>query len=229
MKISQFLAFCTLSIVAISCKKDDSPPTPASVASYLTVSLGNTWNYEETDNIVVPVSVATYALLYNGTDTTINAKPYQKFASSGNRAPEYKNVSGTDYTEYLALPAILGGAKVENVYLKSAGAVGTTWSQPLPPISYSGLTANVTKIDTIRARDITMTVKGITYKDVIQVSSGFIVNSSNIPVIVSTDIQNFYAPKVGKISGKNILRVQVQFAGVDQKIDTKTELVSVNF
>ncbi len=233
-------AFLALPLLAISCKKDDNGSNQPVTEAYFSINSGNQWNYELTNNPTSTPITTTYSITATATDTTINARQYRLFTRStgGN---EYYYVNGTEYYEYLGLP-LFGTFKFENLYLKSNAALNASWTQVIPPISFTDTTtgitivANLVKSDTIKETGISKTVKGITYNNVVHVSSGIKIVSiapALIPlsaVSLTTNIENYYAPKVGRISSYNDIKIVVQppFA-LEQGIQAKTELVSVNF
>ncbi len=236
MKKIRFCTIIMLSVLVVSCKKNEgTTPAPITV-SYLDITNGNAWNYQQTNNPSTSPTVINYTAISSATDTTINTRLYHIFNRSTGGGKEYYYVNGNNYYEYLSLP-LLGDFKFENLFLKSDAAVGDTWSQVIPPITYTNfitVTANLVKNDTIKEKGITKIVKGITYTDVVHVSSGLSITSIN-PAIVplntitfKTVIDNYYAPKVGKIYFTNDIKLVVP-SFIDQTIENKTELVSTNF
>ncbi len=228
----RFWAIIMLPALAISCKKDEGTPAPVAV-SYLNIASGNVWNYEVTNNPSTAPMVSTYTLTSSPTDTTINARQYHIFNRSTGGTKEYYYVNGNDYYEYLSI-ALLGNIQFENLFLKTGAAAGQTWSQVIPPIIYSGITANLVKNDTIKETGLTKIVKGISYTDVVHVSSGLKIQNVNPPLVptnaLTAVIDNYYAPKVGRIySSNNIKLVVPPPVSITQGVENKTELVSTNF
>ena len=222
-----------LPVLAISCKKNSSTPTPVVVPSYLSITNGNVWNYELTNNPSTTPVTSSYSLTSSATDTTINSRLYHIFNRSASGTKEYYYVNGNEYYEYLSIP-LLGNVQFENIFLKSDAAAGAVWSQTIPPIIYSGVTANLIKNDTIKEKGLTKVVKGITYTDVVHVTSGLKILSVSPPLIPTTAltavIDNYYAPKVGRIySSNNIQLVVPPPVSISQGLENKTELVSTNF
>ncbi len=225
------LAVFLLLIFGISCKKSD-PATPAAVP-YLSFTSGNVWSYELTNNPSTAPTITNYTLTSTSRDTTINSKIYHIFNNSNGNTLEYHNQTGNDYYEFTTLPAALGGGKTENLYLKLAVTAGTTWSQPLPPITISGITAQVLKSDTLKETGLTKIIKGKTYTNVIHVASGLTITSSTSPIpltnALTASIHNYYAPNVGRIFSSNDIKIIVPLAGINQSVENKTELVTTNF
>ena len=233
MKKFRFWLIIALPLVAISCKKDEGTPAPATV-TYLNIASGNVWNFELTKNVSTAPAVSTYSLTSSTTDTTINARQYHIFnRSTGDK--EYFYITGNDYYEYLILP-FLDTIKTENLYLKSGANAGDNWTQNVAPITYSGITANLSKSDTVIEKGLTKIVKGITYTDVVRVRGGLKILSISFPGLsptLTSVLDNYYAPKVGKIYSYIKLRLQLNSpllpAPIDQTFENKTELVSTNF
>lgn len=230
MNQRHLLAACLLLFIGFSCKKSD--PVIAAVP-YLSINSGNVWSYELTNNPSTAPTNTNYTLTSSIRDTTINSKIYHIFNNSNGNTLEYLNQTGSDYFEFSTLPAALGGGKTENLYLKSNVAIATTWSQALPPITISGITANVLKSDTLKETGLTKIVKGKTYTNVIHVSSGLTITSSTSPIplnnALTASIHNYYAPNVGRIYSSNDIKIVVTLAGINQSVENKTELVSTNF
>ncbi|CAN5492638.1 hypothetical protein BH11BAC3_BH11BAC3_29390 [soil metagenome] len=211
-------------ILGISCKKD-APPTPAPVADrYLNSNNASSWNYELVNNITVTTSL--YTLTSTNRDSTISSKPYHVFTNSGTTGNEYYNITGNEYYNFRSLPAAFGGSNVEVLYLKDNVAVGGTWFQAFS-VTASGFPAVVTLANTIAEKGITKVINGVTYNDVIKVSTNITATISNIPLpagALTTDIQTFYAPKYGLIQSIN--KIDVNFSGIMDHTDQQTNLKS---
>lgn len=233
MKRNLLFLFPVVIIFALSCKKDKGTTTPpASNVSYMSVTAGNTWNYENTRNPSSSPVVTNYLVTSSSRDTTINSKSYHVFSRTDALWAEYYYVNGNDYYEFLRVP-ILDTIKTENLLLKSNLATGGNWTQTVAPVTYSGITGNLSKSDTIIETGITKTVKGITYDSVIHVRGALKVVSISPPLftpVFSSVIDNYYAPRVGKIY--SYLKVSLKVTGafpIDQAYENKAELVSTNF
>jgi hypothetical protein len=221
-------------LLLISCKKSGSgnPPPPANPTSYLTITAGNSWNYELVNNPSTSPSTSTYTITCSNTDTTINGRGYRIFNRTDALSKEYYYTKDDDYYEYLALP-LLDGFKFENLYLKSNLAAGATWTQTLPPVTYAGITANISKLDTLKEKGISLTVKGKNYSDVIHVASGLKLVSLSFPIpglVLTSSIHCYYAPNVGRISATYDIKLTAPAPfSVTQSYENKTELISTNF
>lgn len=234
--IKRILAIICLPILAISCKKNGSSPTPTPTPSYFSMTAGNTWNYKRTTNpSTTPVST-NYTLTSTSRDSVAGTRSYHVFTNSAG-PNEYYAASGTDYYNYTIfnLPGGTSSVQAENLYLKSASALNTTWDQNLPPITVSGITANLMLSDTIKEKGLTKVVNGITYTDVIHVSSGLKIISTSPPLAgitsaLTSNIHNYYAPKYGMISSYTKIDLVYNpgggFPAINQSNETQIELQS---
>lgn len=219
------LGLTFLSIFGISCQPDD-PIAPVAIVKYMSLTAGNTWNYELVNS--VSTTTSTYVLTSTSRDSTINGKSYHVFTSSSGSANEYHNITGNDYYNFRNLPGALGGSSVENVYLKDNAAVGASWSQTYP-VTVSGVALNVIITNTIAEKGISKTVKGTVYSDVIHVTTAITVTIGGIPLPASaltTDIHFYYAAKFGMIQSSNV--INLNYAGFIDNTNQQTSLVSAN-
>lgn len=219
-----FLGILSMIIFGISCKKDDPPKPAPPVYNYLNTNNASSWNYELVNNLTITTSL--YSLTSTNRDSTINGKSYHVFTNSGTTGNEYYNITGNEYYNFRSLPSAFGGGNVENIYLKDNLSVNGTWSQSFPVMA-SGFPAVVTLTNTIAEKGITKVVNGVTYNDVIKVSTSITASISGFPLPASalmTDIQNFYAPKYGLIQSIN--KIDVDFNGVTDHTDQQTNLKS---
>ncbi|MEO5890190.1 MAG: hypothetical protein ABIQ31_08055 [Ferruginibacter sp.] len=219
------LSVLTASLFVISCQKDDdpSPIPPPDPVKYMTLSAGSTWNYELVNN-GTPASTTTFTLTSTSRDSTINGKSYHVLTNSSGSANEYYFIAGNDYYNFRKLPSALGGANVEYLYLKDNTAAGTNWSQTFP-VTYSGITLDAVLTNTITEKGLTKIVKGITYSDVIRVTTTVAI--AGVPAsALTTDIQSFYAGKFGMIESIN--KISLDYAGVKDNTDQHTSLVTAD-
>ena len=224
-----------ITTIGISCSKDGTT-TPVTVDSYFNITAGNTWNYKQTANPNTTPVVTTYSLASLSVPDSAKGstgKMYHVFSHSG-AANEYYNVTGNSYYNFRALPALLGGSNVEDLYLKADAAVGDHWAQSPISITNSGYTATVIPTDTVIEKGISKTVHGITYNNVIHVSTGLSITSITPPlpplvsVTITSNIQNYYAPKVGLIF--SYTKASLAITGLPaQNTESQNELQSTNF
>jgi hypothetical protein len=220
----QFLPFLGALILSIGCKKSSSggDAPPAAPSPYMSKTANSTWQYEQVNNAT---SITTnYTLTSTTRDSTINGKPYHVYTNSSTGGSEYYNITGSDYFQYRDLPAALGSAKVDALYLKDNLAVGGSWSQPVN-VTVSGVTIALTLTYTILEKGVAKTVSGINYTDVITVKTDITPNTPGIPAsALTTDIKSYFARKVGLI--QNDTKVVVNFMGFNQTTDTQLKLKS---
>jgi len=190
-----------LCFFAASCDKGNDPaPTPNPSDNFMNMKAGSTWNYEVTNN-TPPPSTSSYTLTSTNRDSSIGGKLYHVYSNSANGASEYYFVSGSDYYTYQSLPAAFGGSKVENLYLKAGATVNTTWAQTYN-ITYNSIPLAITVTNKIDEKGISKLVNGITYNNVIHVSTDITIVGITTAQF-STDIDYYYAPNYGMIESSS--------------------------
>lgn len=212
-----------ITVVFVSCKKnggDSNPPSQAD--TYYNTTAGSSWNYHAMDNSG-STTATDYTITSTSQDSSINGKSYHVFNNStgGN---QYLALSGHDYYEFDSLPAGLGAAAIERLYLKDNADLNTNWAQNLSvAVPGSPFPVPFTISNTIMEKGISRTVNGTSYSDVIHVyttiSSSFIPSASLV-----TNINSYYAPKYGLIENSSI--VHLDFSGIVEDLDINTKLVS---
>lgn len=223
MKTNHFVLFALILFVVSCSKKNDTNTQPAQPDTYLTTSSGSTWNYHEIDSSQATPVNSDYTITSTSKDSSINGRSYHVYNNSAG-GNQYLNISGNDYYQYDSLNLGVVKAVIERLYLKDNAAVGTTWNQsqtfnipgfPLPvPVKLN---------NNIAESNVTMAVNGITYKDVIHVSSSL--SSSLISSGIISSINNYYAPKVGLIESSTKLKLNV--TGLDSvNINISIKLVN---
>jgi hypothetical protein len=230
MKKMLFGLLIPVSVMVISCKKDEgSTTTPPAATKFMTLTTGCTWNYKVTDNpSSASPTVTNYTLTANSGDTTVNTRTYKIFTN--NMGPnEYYNITGSDYYTFRNLPASLGDTSVAVLYLKDNLAVNATWSESIP-VTVATFPLTLTFNNKIAQKGINKTVNGINYTDVTDVQTTLSV--SGIPAFITysltSDIHYFYAPKYGQIENDTKIDFTVTgVPGVDPvHFEQKTELQS---
>jgi hypothetical protein len=203
-----------------SCSKSDDPaPDTTPTASYMNMKAGSTWNYEQI-NTAPPAPTALYTLTSTTRDSTVDGKTYHVFTNTTTSSSEYYRVSGNDYFTFQSLPAALGGTKVENLYLKSSAAVGTSWPQSYT-ITFGGISFPVTLTNSIVEKGINKTVNGIAYTGVIHVKT--VLSVTGVPsAALVTDIHSYYAPNYGLI--ENSSKIDLNYVGIVSNTDVTTRL-----
>ena len=216
------LSILIISILGISCQKDTTPDPLTPPVQYMTLTAGSTWNYELIDNISATTS--PFTITSTSRDSAIISKSYHVFTNSSGSANEYYNISGNDYYNFRKLPSALGGGNAEYLYLKDNLEVNKSWPQSFP-FTFFGITLNASLTNTITEKGISKTVKGITYNNVIHVTTT--VSIIGIPPgALTTDIQSFYAEKYGMIQSIN--KIHLDFSGINDDTDQQTNLVTTD-
>lgn len=213
------------SVVLSSCSKNDDNEDNSPSENYLHTTAGSTWNYRTIDN-TTPGTPEDYTRTSTNKDTTINGKSYHVYSNSSTGESEYNTKVGNDYFIFQALPDELGGTNVENLYLKANASVNSSWNQSYP-IDVMGFSISATVTNKITEKGISRTVNGVVYNNVIHVKTDIAI--SGLPpgtVTFTTDIHQYYAPRVGLIEAKN--KIDVTILGSTESTDVTTTLQSSN-
>lgn len=219
MKIKTLLVPVFL-LFMISCKKNKTTNMPQQ-DNYLTTTTGSSWNYHKTDSASPAPVNKDYTLTSTPRDTSINSKSYHVYSNSIG-SNQYFYITGSDYYQFDSLPAGFGTTVFERLYLKDNSPVGTSWTQTLS-VTLSGIPVPVTLTYTIAEKGISRVVNGITYTDVIHITTS--ISSSLIPAAsLTTNINSYYAEKYGLIETTNI--IHLNYMGFIQNVNTETKLVS---
>lgn len=196
-----------VSIALFSCSKEENTPA-APAETYMSLTSGSTWNYKSTNNSTGTPVITNYTLTSSTRDTTVGSRSYHVFTRSNGGANEYYNISSNDYYTYQTLPAQLGGSFVENLYLKLNANVGDTWAQSYP-VTFSGFPITITLTHKLEEKGISKTVNSIPYTGVYRISTTLSASGVPLPYTLSSDIQYYYAPKVGLIESKTVINLTV--------------------
>lgn len=218
-----YYAILVLVIIGISCKKTDSVPVVAQ--NYMSLTAGNTWTYEITNNI----TTATITNIVSSTsrDSTILSKIYHVFTNSNGASNDYYNITagttGNDYYTFKNLSAALPNTTIESIYLKDNAMLGASWSQTINVALFPGVptTVPITISNTIVEKGISRTVNSKVYTDVIHITTTMATTALPLGALV-TDIQLYYAPKYGLIESKNKIVVTTLAINTDQTTVLKT-------
>lgn len=222
---TNLLIFFVAAVIFTSCSKNNSDNNSSTTNTYINTNAGSTWNYHQVDSSSNSPVVSDYTLTSSSNDTTINSKKYHIYNAS-NGGNQYMTVSGNDYYQYDSIP-VAGGINIERLYLKDNAAVGTPWDQsftlniPNLPVP-GGVTLTVTS--KIVEKGISRTVNGISYSNVIHVST-----SLSSPLIISgftSSIDSYYAPKYGLIESKTV--VHLDYSGITEDVNISTNLMSAD-
>ncbi|MEO6870090.1 MAG: hypothetical protein ABI168_10620 [Ginsengibacter sp.] len=215
-------------IVGISffygCKKSDSGGGGAIAESYLNTSTGSSWSYHETNRSSGTPQNSDYTLTSTSKDTSINSKSYHIYTFSYGGS-QYLAHNVHDYYQYDSIPGALGQI-FERLYLRDNTNTNASWSQQiLIPIPGLPVSIPVDIDNMIIEKGLTKVINGITYKNVIHVSTT--ISSSAIPsASLTSDIHSYYAPNYGLINNNTI--VHLDYAGVKQDVNIATSLISAS-
>lgn len=224
MKKTIFATFA-LAFIMVSCSKSDDPTpiTPPAADNYMSISAGSTWNYAYLNNNDHSKD-NNYTVTSLNRDSTASGKSYHVFSNS-NGGNEYYNISSSDYYTLQAFTLGTTDTTLENLYLKDAAAVNTTWSQ-----NYTldaGVAVPITITNKIQEKDLTKIVAGNTYTKVIHIVTT--ISAPSLTALpgssLTTDIHYYYAPKVGMIQNDAKIDIVVPTV-IDQHVDTQTTLAS---
>ena len=224
------LVICAFLLFTVSCSKKsgDMQITPA--ASYLNTSGGSSWNYHKIDSSHIdslhptPVN-SNYTITSTAKDTSINARTYHIYTNSAG-GYQYFNLSGNNYYQFDSLPAGLGNAAFEELYLKDNAAVGATWSQT-QTVMVTGSPAPVPVLlsFSIAEKNISRIVNATNYTNVIHVSAT--ISSSFIPAAsLTSSINNYYAPNFGLIESST--KINLNYLGLLENVNLSVKLLNAN-
>jgi hypothetical protein len=122
------------------------------------------------------------------------------------------------------LPAGLGTAVFERLYLKDNVNAGATWTQNLSvTVPGSPIPIPITVTYTIAEKGISRTVGSNNYTNVIHVTTS--ISSALIPsASLTTTIDGYYAEKYGLIENSTV--IHLDYLGITEDVNVKTTLVS---
>jgi hypothetical protein len=215
-----FLGIFALLTLVISCKKSDSAPDPTPAQPYMSLTVGSTWDYQITNNLLAATTNNKVTSIAK--DSSIASKKYQVFTNSNGTGNSYYNITGNEYWTFTSLGA--GSSGVENIYLQTGRDAGYGWSTPVNLPINGGSTLPVTLTNTITEKGISKTVNGIIYTDVIKITTT-IAAIALPPNSLTTDIQSYYAPKVGLIESKYKISLPIGGVNIDQNTILKTSSI----
>ena len=209
----------------LSCKKEVSAPVVTS-GTYMNFKPNSTWNYDLIDNVTAAIS--NYTVTSTNRDTLANGKTYHDFTNSTG-VNEYYNFSGNDYYVFQSLPALLGGAAVQNLYLKDNVSINTSWNQEYK-LTVSNLPLSIILTNTVTEKGVSKTINATNYTDVIHITTTISLSVLGMPLpagALTTDIQTYYAKNYGMIQSKN--KIGLNYNGVvsntDQIINLKVAVI----
>lgn len=165
-----FIATLTLS----SCSSDDSGDSNGTTTgNYLPLAVGNKWHYTNGTTATLDQIIGTTTFggttYYEDDDSGAEIDIQNWLAKKG--ASYYQKVAETTYTES-SITIVMQSYEMK--MFRDDLAVGETWSgKASPKVNYSGassgsFTAHIDYEGVITARDVSETVEGVTYNNVIK-------------------------------------------------------------
>jgi len=186
-KLYALFIWCILAGTLASCEKEDNinPDFVLTTApDYLPTTSGTTWTYG---------GRSPYTCTVTGNTKVINGKTYQEMQNKVGTM-EYKSYVIKEKGVYTAISLVTGMANLEIAILKEELPVGSTWEQ----------TGIVNGLDvklkfTITEKDVTKTIEGKTFKNVINVKLAGAYTYSGIETGIDFSTNYYFAKGVGLI------------------------------
>jgi len=150
--------------------------SPASAFDYFPRTAGSNWSYQydgvADDSLLVRVKTST---------VTIGGNPYNVFEATLDAATGFGDVgnyrkSGSNYYTYADLGTFLqldDSVNIDYIFLKDNVAAGATWMSGNVNGAVNGVPVSVRLIFTIAQKDVTVTVNGTAYTNVIVVTEKY--------------------------------------------------------
>ncbi|EJF10959.1 hypothetical protein [Pontibacter sp. BAB1700] len=186
-KLRFVMMWCLLLGILVSCgdKEDDASPAAAVELDYLPDTKGSTWNYGGTN---------PYSLTATGNTKVVDGKTYSEFETKqGNETRKsYLLKEKGVYTGIGMDPSLSNDISL--TFLKEETPVGKAWYQTN---TINGFETKMTF--TIIAKDITKTVEGKTYKEVIHVQAKTSVIFMDMEIDSGVNTNYYWAKGVGLI------------------------------
>lgn len=198
-KFALLMIWCLVIGALVSCSKDEADPAPAPIVEqdYMPVTAKSTWTYGGTN---------PYTSTVTGATKVINGKTYHEMETNEDGTTR-KSYLLKDKGVYTAKGFISQFESLELVVLKEAAAVGESWEQT------STINGADTKLKfTMVEKDISKTVEGKTYKNVIHVKMETSLSFMGAGFITISTSNFYYAKGVGLILSDLI------FSGLDGQV-----------
>jgi hypothetical protein len=191
----------------LACKKSsdgDKKPAPGFFPS----KSGNTWSYEFKNNLTS--TNTNFTLTASASDTTISGTAFRVFVRSTG-VHEYYAQTGSLYEQFAFFDALAQSFRLP--YLRDDLPKGGTWQQDVPAVLPGIPTpVNVRFVNTISDKNVSHTVLGKTYQEVIMVSTTIppiTIPGLPLPISPVADIKNYFAKGVGRIYGKTKITISI--------------------
>ncbi|PSL49241.1 hypothetical protein CLV51_101571 [Chitinophaga niastensis] len=201
-QLHALLAILTVSALLFSCSKEmsragDTPPV--STCDYAPYTTGSSFSYM---NVNRSKDTVKYTLTVSG-DTTINGNVYKKVTNDS--VFTCSNCKDGIYTQVASILTFQGyrADDLQLTYLKDNVPAGTTWSDTIS-VTNGGITSSGILEFTVTQKDITKTVNGKDYTQVIAVRMDAFALLLNNPVSVGTISTSYYGKGVGLIEADQL-------------------------
>jgi hypothetical protein len=224
MKTALFILFAGTTLFFSACSKKNNSTTPTTTdTTYINTSAGSTWSYQQVDSSGATPNTSAYTVTSTSKDSTINGRKYHvyNYSYGGNN---YLALDGHTYYQYDSIP-IPGGVNVERSYLKDNVAVGTTWKDDFNlTIPNIPVPVTLTATNTIAEKGISRTINGVSYSNVIHVSTTL--SSALIPSGFTSSIDTYYAPNYGLIESSTMIKLN--YLTLSENINIHTSLTGAS-
>ena len=219
--MKRFLLLLLSPLIFVACTKENSEGDEGGGGSnqlYINTATGSTWNYEVTESEAgdEPYSYE-YTLTSTNRDTTIGGKKYHVYEDSFDEE-SYMFTNGKQYFQI----GFEEDMSVEVLFLKTDVAENATWTQNINS-DFEGIPIPAKIVHKLTGKNITHTVKGKEYKNVMRVLSTIDVSYGGIAE-VHLSTENYYAPGIGQIQSD--LELEGNLAGETIDASSQTLLVS---
>ncbi len=211
-------------LFSVNCKKNKGTKNlPGDAGDYQPMTAASEWNYTVTGG----ATPGSYKITATNRDTIVNGRTYRVMTNSAG-PNEYFNKTGGDYYRFAKL-AEFNNQTIELLYLKDNLAKGLTWIETkvinvtLPaPVGTVPVTAKFTF--TVADKGIDYTVNTNTFKEVIKITAvpeftAVVFGTPTVVPVASSDIQYYYAKKVGLIYNKTAISIPT--ASINTNTETK--------
>lgn len=185
-----------------------APPVP--VGDYFPLTQNSNWSY---DVSFFGTPLADTVFYKSTTTKTYNANSYREFEVEEGGAPTdtlHYRKSGNDYFHWTISDSYSGTFQFDNPafadinFLRENAATGTAWSSAVISGTSGGTATNLRYDFKVVSANTTLTVRGITYTNVIHMSCTTQISILSAPYVAS-DINNmYYAKGVGLIKVKDV-------------------------
>lgn len=220
MKLNLLALSCLIAFGLSSCKKDDSEPVIADYhqnsSSYYPVTKNSKRTYETS----MSGTVITYQETITGATKVFDGKTYYEAEVKTTNQADSKSYFYEGNNTYRTLTIIPGyNIELSLEYLNDKEPVGFSWTKNVTPDgTVNGIDAQI--IGTIKEKNLTKTVKGKTYNNVIHTQLELQYDYLGTGFETSTTYDFYVAKSIGVILGDS----KINSFGI--AVNAKTELIN---